>query len=90
MGEIVLIKRKSTSNGGNTIHWNVVNLPQMKGAHFLIISKKDEIIKHYRELSIVDASGQECYSGGTNLKYFPSGVVVISISKLQNQQNFTG
>ena len=78
------IKRRSISNG-KPIHWNEINLSEMKGSFFMITTKKEECSKHFTNNVVFDTSNRQEESDKGDNKYHPSGFVVLCICNLEQQ-----
>ena len=62
------IKRHSISNG-KPIHWNEINLSEMKGSYFMITTKKEECSKYFTNNVISDTTNRQEESDKVDDKY---------------------
>ena len=76
-------KRKThkCKSHGKIIHWKQPLIDNMKGGYFLIIAKKEGLTSYDKKLLIVDGSSQRLNNPVENVKYCPSGIVVLCICK---------
>jgi len=83
------MKKRSKSNGKETIYSNEIKLAEMKGKYLFITGDKKDYL-HDPNIFCIDTTSRSQSNNGNEGKHKPSGVVVLCLCILNYQKNNTG